>query len=131
MNHVVKFVLLPVARGQLAVDVFHHHHRAVDDDSEIDGADGKQVRRDAAPVQENERKQQAQRNGESDDDRRAHADQEKDQDDQDQAHAEQQVVLHRVDGHLHQVAAVVVGPDFHVMRQQVAVDLRGLLFHAA
>src|SRR5580698_2530018 len=112
------------------MDVFHHHDGAVDDDSEIDSPNGKKVCRNTAGVQENKRKEQTQRNGQSDDNRRAHADQEKNQNNQDQAHAEQHVVLHRVDGQLHQVAAVIVGTDFHVLRQQIAVDLLGLLLHS-
>ena len=44
-DNFVQFVVLAVPRGQFAVDVFHHHHGAVDDDAEIDGADGEQVGR--------------------------------------------------------------------------------------
>ena len=80
----LQVVVLAVALGEFAIDVFHHHDGAVDDDSEIDGADGEQVGGYAACVQEDEGKEQAERNGQRDDHRGADADQEKDQHDQNQ-----------------------------------------------
>ena len=77
-------------------------------------------------VQKDEREQQRQRNGERHNDGRAHAHQERHQHHQHQHHAQQQVVLHGVDGQLHQVAAVVVGTHLHVGRQDVFVQLLGL-----
>ena len=49
----MQVVFLAFAQAQLAVDVFHHHHRAVNDDAEINRADGEQVGGYAARVQEN------------------------------------------------------------------------------
>ena len=70
------------------------------------------------------------RNGEGDDDRRAETDQEENQNDQHQDHAAEQVVFDRVRGQFHQIAAVVVGMDLDVWRQDVAVEFLGLGFHA-
>ena len=42
-EHFVSVVFLAVALAQFAVDVLDHHDRAVNDDSEIDGADGEQI----------------------------------------------------------------------------------------
>ena len=46
--------LLPVVRvvmlGELAKNVLHHNHRAIDDDAEIHRAERKQVGRNAAPA---------------------------------------------------------------------------------
>jgi hypothetical protein len=58
------------------------------------------------------------------------AHQERHQHDQHQRHAHHQVVFHRVDGQLHQVAAVVVRAHLHVRRQQVLVQLLRFGFHA-
>ncbi len=126
----VQVIALAFAQRQFAVDVFHHHHGAVNDDAEIDGANGEQVGGDIVRVQNDEGEQQRQRNGERDDHRRAEADQEEDQDDQHQHHAAQQVVFHRVGGELHQFAAVVVGVDLDVLGQDVLVELLGLCLDA-
>ena len=82
------------------------------------------------PCRKNESEQQAERNGERHNDRRAHAHQKENQHDQDQDHAAFEVVLDRVDGELHQVAAVVERMDLHVRRQNAIVEFLGLLFHA-
>ena len=126
----MQVVALAFARAQLAEDVLHHHQRAVDENSEVDGADGKQVGRDSSRMQKDEREQQRQRNGERDDDRGANAHQKRHQHDKDQSHAQQHVVLDRVDGQLHQIAAVVVGTHLYVRRQDVFVQLLGLRFDA-
>jgi len=60
-NDFAQFVILSVALGEFAVDVFHHDHGAVDDDPEIDCADRKQVGGHASPVQQDEREEQAER----------------------------------------------------------------------
>ena len=53
-DDVQQVVSLAVARRQLPEDVLHHHHRAIHDDSEINGADRQQVGRDMPPVQADE-----------------------------------------------------------------------------
>src|SRR5580693_9670793 len=42
-NDFVEFVILAVAQAELAVDVFDHDDGAVNDDAEIDGADGEEI----------------------------------------------------------------------------------------
>ena len=44
-----------VAPRELAVDVLHHHDRAVHEDAEVDGADGEQVGRDVPEIEADER----------------------------------------------------------------------------
>ena len=53
-NHLEQVPSLDLPRGDFAEDVLHHDNRAIDDDSEVDGADGEQVCRDVAPVQADE-----------------------------------------------------------------------------
>ena len=97
------------AQGEFAVDVLDHDHGAVDDDAEIDGADGKQIRGDVVRVKHDEGEEQRERNGEGDDDGGAEADQEENQDDQNQDHAAKQVGFDRVGGEVDELAAIVVG----------------------
>ena len=124
----VQVVALPFPQRQFAVNVFDHDHGAVDHNSEIDGADGKQVGGNVVGVQDDKREQQRQRNGERNNDGGAEADQKKDQDDQHQHHATKQVRFHGVGGESHQLAAVVVGMDFDVGRQDRAVQFLGFCF---
>src|SRR5207248_11372629 len=57
-DHIPQIVALPVPKAEFAIDVLHHHHRAVNDDPEIDGADGEQVRRDIVLVKNDEGKKE-------------------------------------------------------------------------
>jgi hypothetical protein len=66
---------------QFPVDVLDHHHRSVDDNAEIDGSNGEEIRRDIMCVQHDEGKQQRQRDRQGHDDCRAEADQKEDQHD--------------------------------------------------
>ena len=56
-----------LARGDLAEDVLHHHHRAIHQDAEIHRADGEQVGRGVLQIEADEREQQRQRDGGGDD----------------------------------------------------------------
>src|SRR5215470_17938285 len=78
-NHVGKPVWRAIAQSEFAVNVLDHDDGAVNDDAEVDGADGKQVRGFASPFQENEGKKQGKRDGEGSDEGGAETDQEKDQ----------------------------------------------------
>ena len=55
----LQLVALSLPQREFTVDVLHHHDRAIDDDAEIDGADGKQVGGAIVRMQNNEGKQQA------------------------------------------------------------------------
>jgi hypothetical protein len=56
------------ASGQRAsINVLDHHHRAVDEDAEVDRADRQQIRRNAAQVETDEREQQRERDRDGDD----------------------------------------------------------------
>src|SRR5215469_3485702 len=122
----MQAVVLALAERQLSVDVLNHDDGAVDDDAEVNGAYGQKIRRTVVRVQNDEGKEQRQRNRKRDDDGRANADQEKDKDNQHQHHAAQQVGFNRVGGEPHQLAAIVVGMDLHIGREDRAVQLIGL-----
>ena len=129
-NNLIQLVVLALTQRQFAVNVFDHYHRAVDDDAEVDGADRKQIRRYVMRVKHDEGKQQRQWNGQRDNDGRAKADQEKDQNDQHQHHAAKQVVLNRIGRQIDQVAAVVIGMNLDVGRQNLAIQFLCLGLHS-
>jgi hypothetical protein len=66
---------------------FHHHDCSVDDNPEVDGADGEQIRRYVVGMKHDERKQQGERDGDGNDDGGAEADQKKDQHDEHQGNS--------------------------------------------
>ena len=105
---------------QLAEDVLDHHHGAVHEDAEVDGADGEQVGRHVREVEADEREEQRERDRRGDDEARADVVQEEDQDDDHQHDAAQQVVLDGAGGERDQVAAVVEGMDLHVLGQDAS-----------
>src|SRR5208283_6053294 len=107
-NNFVQLVVFPFSQRKLTVDIFDHDYRAINNDSEIDCANGKQVGGAIVRMQHNEGEQERKRNRERHDDGGAKTDQEKDQDDQHQHHAAEQVVFHRVRGELYQLAAIVI-----------------------
>jgi len=57
-DDVGEAVGLAVAQRELAVDVLHHDDGAVDDDAEVDGADGEQVGSAVVRVQHDEGEEQ-------------------------------------------------------------------------
>ncbi len=58
-DDVVDFVFLAMAEAEFAVDVFDHDDGTVNDDAEVDGADGKEVSRFAGGVKKNKSKEQS------------------------------------------------------------------------
>ncbi|OIQ67486.1 hypothetical protein GALL_509340 [mine drainage metagenome] len=119
-----------LARRHLAEDVFHHHHRAVDQDPEIHRADGQQVGRGMLEIEADEGEQQRQRDGGGDDQARAEIVEEEHQDHGHQQHAAQQVVLDGLGRQRDQIAAVVERHDLDVLGQDLVVELPGLRFDA-
>ena len=103
----------------MAVDVLHHDHRGVDDDAEVDRADGQQIGGFAAQEEHGQGEQQRQRHVDGHDQRGADVAEEQQQHHRDQAHAGQQVFPNRAGGDVDQVGAVVIGLDLHA-RQQAA-----------
>ena len=80
-DDVAQFVFSAVAQPEFAVDVLHHDDGAVNDDAEINGADGKEIGGFPRPMQKDEGEEESKRNGKRGDDRGAEADQKEDQDD--------------------------------------------------
>ena len=126
----LQVVVLAFALAKFAEDVFDHDERAVDEDAEIYGSDGKKISCGAARVKEDEGEQQRYWNGESDDNGRAHADEETHQDDENEHHSQHHVVLDRVDGELDQVTAIVKRLDLDIGRKDVLVEFLRLGFDA-
>src|ERR1700733_507448 len=129
-DHFLQIILLAFAQTQFAVNVFNHDQRAVDDDSEVDCADGEQICNHTVGVQKNEGEKQRERNRQRYDHCGTKAYQEKNQHDQDQSHAQQQIVFDRADGEAYQVAAVVERSNFYIRRKNMLVQFFGFFFHA-
>ena len=91
----MDFVVRAMALGELAVDVFDHDDRAVDDDAEVDSADGEQVGGFAGSVKKDEGEEKSERNGQCGDDGSAEADEEKDQHKENEHHAAERDCVRR------------------------------------
>lgn len=62
-----SLLLLRICR--VAHDIFHHDHRPVDDHSEVERSERKQIRRDVIEIKKNRRKEQRERNRDRDNQR--------------------------------------------------------------
>jgi len=129
-DHFEEVVTRAFAFSQYAEDVLHHHQCSIDQDSEIDGADGEQVGGDSLGMKKDEGEQHGQGNRECNDDGSAHADQETHQHHEDENHPHDHVVLDGIDSELHEIAAVVIGANFDIGGQDLLVELRCFRFHA-
>ena len=114
-----------MAQAELAVDIFDHDDRAVNDDAEVDGADGEQVGGFAGSVKKDEGEEKSERNGKCGNDRSADAYEEKDKDNENEHHAAYEIPFDGVGGHFDEIAAVIVGANFDVGRKKIAIDLDG------
>src|SRR5580692_1707286 len=121
-NDVVDFIFLAVAEAELAVDVFDHDDRAVDDDPEVDGADREKVCGFTGGMEKNESEKKSERHSERGNDGGSDADKEKDEDDKNERHAAKEVPFDGVGSDLDEIAAVVVRADFDVGGQKIAID---------
>ena len=109
--------------------VLHDHHRAVDDDAEVQRAQAHQVRADLLVVHHaGEGEQHRQRNDQRGDQGRADVAEEQEQHGDDQHRAFEQVLLDGGDGLVDQHRPVVDGDCLDAWRQR-AVDLYHLLVH--
>ena len=110
--------------GDVAEDVFHHDHGAVDDDAEVDGADRQQIGGLAPHHRDQDRQEQRHRNRGGDDQSAAQVTEEDPLDQKDQRDPEQQIVQHGLHRDRNQIAAVVERHDLDACRQRsVGVDL--------
>src|SRR5258708_31660878 len=119
-----------VAQAEFAVYVFHHDDGAVNDDAEINCADGEEICGFASQVEEDEREKQGERNRQRRDNGGAKTHQEKNQNDEHKNHAAKQISFYGVGGDADEIAAVIVGTDFHVGRQKCLVNLFGFSLDA-
>ncbi len=108
--------------------VLDQHHRAVDDQAEVDGAQAHQVARKPRQLHADERSQHRQGHRQGHDHTGTETAQ-KEQQHQDHQHAAlDQILGQRVDGLLHQLGAVVEDPQFHALGQGF-LDLRHPFLH--
>src|SRR5690242_16382376 len=129
-NDFVEAVGLSFAQAELAVNVLDHDDSAVNDDAEVDGADGEEVGGFAGLVQEDESEKKSEGNGERGDDGGANADEEKDENEKDENHAAEEIAFYGVSGNADEVAAVVEGTDFDVGRKNGFIELLGFALDA-
>src|SRR6185369_13737879 len=117
--------------GEVAEDVLHHDHGAVDDNAEIDGADRQQVGGVAAHHRNQHGEEQRHGNSRGHNQRAAQVAEEYPLDHEDQRDAEQHVVHHRAHGDGDEIAAIVERVDLDARRQAaVGVDTLDGLAHA-
>ncbi|MNJ21356.1 hypothetical protein D3C77_157060 [compost metagenome] len=114
--------------GQAANGVLDDHYRSIDDDAEVQGAEAHQVGADLVAEHTGEGEQHRQRNDHGSDQRRADVAEEQKQNDDHQDRAFDEVLLHRGDGLVDQVGAVVHRHRADASGQR-AVDLHQLLRH--
>ena len=116
-----------MAAAHVPNDVFHHDHRAIHHHSEIQRAQRKKIRRNVAQVEPDGGKEQRERNRQRDDESGTNIEKKQEENDADQNHAFGQVVHHRVQGEMKQIAAIQHGDDLHAGRQDAVVQLVHLL----
>src|ERR1700719_4969803 len=115
-NDVVQVVLLSRAVGEFAIDVFHHHDRAVDDNSKIDRANRQQICGNVAGVQKDEGEKQPQGNRQGDNHGGPEADQERYQHDDNQNHSTLEIGFDSIRSHPYEIGAIVKWADLDVGR---------------
>ena len=109
--------------AEMADDVLHHDHRAVDHHAEIKRAQRQQVGRDMTQIKTDGGKQQRERNGERNDQRAANIPQEEKENDHHQDDALGQIVQNRVGGVMQQIAAIQEGNDLDSLGQNLIIEL--------
>ena len=118
-------LLLRARHGlQIAEDVLDQDHGRIDDDAEVDGADGEEVGVLALQHHQDDGEEQGEGNVHADDDGAAQVAEEDPLDQEHEQAAEDEVVQHRVRGDVHQRGAVVIGYELHARRQR-AVAVQG------
>ena len=98
--------------------VFDNHHRAIDDDAEVERAQAHQVRTDLVVHHPREGEQHRQRNDRRGNQRRADVTQEKEQNYDDEHRAFKKVLLDGRNGLVDQTCPVVYRYDLHTFRHR-------------
>ena len=101
--------VLPLA--EMAHDVFHHHHCAVDDEAEINRAEAHQVSAEPPLDHAGHGEKHRERDDERDDECRAPVAEQREEHDDDKQRALGEVRFDRANGAIHEVAAVVEWAD--------------------
>src|SRR5258708_1514447 len=108
---------------EVADDVFHHDHRAIDNHAEIQSAKRQEICRNALKPQTCGRKQQRKRNRQRDDQRTSGVAKKQKQNDHHQNDAFAEIVEHRTGREVDQVSAVNQGNHSDARRQNTVVQL--------
>ena len=106
--------------GQRTHVAFGDHHRAVDDDAEIDGAEAEQAGGDGKLVHSEHGKDHGQRDGGGDDEPGTKPAEQEEQDDDDECRAENEVVGDRPEDRSHELRAVIDGGEHDIVGQRTA-----------
>ena len=108
---------LVLAQTEASDGVLHHDHGAVYDQPEVHRAQAHQVAGHPPLHHARDGKQEGERNGQGDDDSGPHIAQQQEEHHHDQHRALHQILLHRGDGAIHQLGAVVAGDDMDPRRK--------------
>ena len=114
--------------GPAPHEALHHHHGAVHDETEVDGAEGHQVGRDPEHAHAREADQHREGDDRGDDERRPDVAEEEEQDEDDQQAALDEVPAHGRRGAVDDLALVVERLDVHPGRE-ARQDLAHPLLH--
>jgi hypothetical protein len=105
--------------------VFHQDHGGIDNDAEIDGADGQQISILSDQDQDDDAEEQRKGDIDPNDDGAAKVAKKHPLNQEDEQAAENEIVQDRVCGHVHKRGAVIEGDELHPWRQRsVGVDSR-------
>ena len=107
--------------GDVPVNGLHDDHRAIDNDSEIHGPDGKQVCRLSLYIKDRDCVEQGQRDDQGDDGGTRQVTKEDEEHSDDQADADEQVVEHVVRRDVDEVCALIEDGELHPPGQNLLV----------
>ncbi len=111
-------------------DRVRHDNCGIDDDPEIDRAEGQKVRRNLQEIHQDEDRHHGERNGDADDQGAARTAEEKNEHDENEAYSLQNGVRDLADCLIDEIRAVVIRYDLHVVGRQTLVELGNLCVDA-
>ena len=112
---------------ELADDVFHDHDRAIDDEAEVHRAEAHEIAGDAEVRHADDRAEEGEGDRKGDDEGRTPVSEQEQQDDDDKNGTFEEVVLHRLDGAVHEFRAVVLDGEFDAGGEAFAQGFEALI----
>mgnify|MGYP003382669915 CR=1 FL=1 len=104
--------------GETPNAVFHDDDRAIDDDAEVESTEAHQVAADFRADHAGDGEQHRKRDDAGGEQRGAEVPQQQKQDDNDERGSFKEVLLHGLDGGVHECGAVINGVGLHAFRQR-------------